>query len=633
MAFETITADNCDFHGWATKNNVKCTDGRTIRHNAFADNDGCIVPLVWNHKHDSPFNVLGHALLENRDDGVYAYGKFNATEQGENARLLVEHGDVNALSIWANELDQDKAKNVRHGIIREVSLVLAGANPKALIQTVLSHSADGEEEYSDDEMVMSLSAGGCELSLAHADKDKDEEQPGSDKNDEPDAEKTKKEKEDTDMDDNKKTTEESDSGKTVKEIFDSLTDEQKNVVYHMIGEVIQAKEDADKEDEDDDNEGGTNMKHNAFEQDKEYMDTYLSHEDFQKIFADAKRLGSLREAVNDNLDGGVLAHSVDTTGMTTATGTQTYGFNDPSMLYPEFRSVNNTPEWISRNMDWVTKVLGGVHRTPFSRIKSIFANITEDEARAKGYIKGKQKKDEVFTTLKRTTSPQTIYKKQRLDKDDIIDITDFDIIAWIKGEMRMQLNEEIARAVLIGDGRNPMSEDKIMEEHVRPIATDVPLFNIKVKISAAATDNDETIAKSIITGAIRGRKTYKGSGTPTLFTSEDWLTEMLLLEDGIGHRLYKTEQELATALRVKEIVTVEPMNGHNIEIESNEYPLIGIIVNLEDYNIGADKGGAIDLLEDFDIDFNQQKYLIETRISGALIKPYSAITLYLDKAA
>ena len=362
------------------------------------------------------------------------------------------------------------------------------------------------------------------------------------------------------------------------------------------------------------------------------MDDVLTHADMEKIFADAKRCGSLREAVEANLDGGVLAHSIDTTGMETATGTQTYGFNDASMLFPEFKAFSNTPEWISRNMDWVNVVLNGVHRSPFSRIKSVFANITEDEARAKGYFKGNPKKDEVFSTLKRTTEPQTIYKKQKLDRDDVLDITDFDVVAWIRGEMRIMLNEEIARAILIGDGRLSSSDDKILENHIRPICSDVPLFNTQIKVSAAATDDDETIAKAIIKAAVRGRKHYKGSGSPTLFTSEDWLTEMLLLEDGIGHKLYKTEAELASALRVSRIVTVEPMESKMLEIASKEYPLIGIIVNLTDYNVGADKGGAINMFDDFDIDYNQQKYLIETRCSGALIKPYSALTLYLDKA-
>ena len=636
MAEEMLDVTNCDFHGWATKNNVRCSDGRTIMRNAFADNDGADVPLVWNHKHDSPYNVLGHARLENRDEGVYAYCAFNDTDQGRNARLLVQHGDVKALSIYANGLKQDPAKNVKHGIIREVSLVLAGANPQALIQSVMAHSEDADLE--DDEIYLSLSGAGCELSLDHSEiKEEpiaDEAVEGQDEQDEPaeelehaDGSDEKKEpetkKEENDMADEKKTQ----SEKTVKDVFDELTEEQKNVVYFMIGEAL--KNQGSKDDED--NEGGKDMKHNVFEEETT-MDDVLTHADMEKIFADAKRCGSLREAVEANLDGGVLAHSIDTTGMETATGTQPYGFNDASMLFPEFKAFSNTPEWISRNMDWVNVVLNGVHRSPFSRIKSVFANITEDEARAKGYLKGNQKKDEVFSTLKRTTEPQTIYKKQKLDRDDVIDITDFDVVAWIRGEMRIMLNEEIARAILIGDGRLASSDDKILENHIRPICSDVPLFNTQIKVSAAATDDDETIAKAVIKAAVRGRKHYKGSGSPTLFTSEDWLTEMLLLEDGIGHKLYKTEAELASALRVSKIVTVEPMESKMLEIASKEYPLIGIIVNLTDYNVGADKGGAINMFDDFDIDYNQQKYLIETRCSGALIKPYSALTLYLDKA-
>lgn len=654
-----------DFIGWATMNDIKCSDGRTIRHNAFADNDGQTVPLVWNHKHDSPEDVLGHALLRNHDKGVKAYCKFNDTEQGQVSKLLVQHGDVNALSIYANGLKQDKQKNVMHGVIREVSLVLAGANPGAVIQTVLSHSdidtSDKDiPKLKEDELIISLNSIGCKMHLAHADDEDDEdeedeeesvdeEESESDENDDEDEgtlneekptenkkKESKKEKEDDEVahSEDKATNDGKDDKamaeqkeKTVKDVFDEFTDEQKNVVYFMIGEALK---NAGADDEDEGGKG--NMKHNIFEQDEQQMD-YLSHDDMDKIFADAKRLGSLKEAVEANLDGGVLAHSIDTTGMDTATGTQTYGFNDASMLFPEARTIGNTPDWISRNMDWVGKVLGGVHRTPFSRIKSIFANITEPEARAKGYIKGTEKKEQVFTTLKRSTTPQTIYKKQKLDKDDISDITDFDVVAWIRAEMRVMLNEEIARAILIGDGRQVDDDDKIDETHVRPIITDVPLFNIKAAVNVAHGADDDVKAKAAIRAAIKARKDYKGSGSPTFFTSEEWLTNMLLLEDGIGHKLYRTEAELATALRVKEIVTVEPMDGYEITISETEYPLIGVIVNLEDYNVGADKGGAIGMFDDFDIDYNQYKYLIETRISGALIKPFSAITLYLNEAA
>ena len=588
-----------DFSGYATRNNLRCSDGRTILRDAFKDDDGKKVPLVWNHQNDNPLNVLGHALLENRSDGVYAYCTFNNTEAGRNAKELVEHGDVTALSIYANQLKQ-QGGNVRHGAIREVSLVYAGANPGAFIESVIRHGEESEEE--------GIIYTGEYISLCHAD-NTNESKEGAEK-----MEESKKEK-------------------TVADVFNTLTDEQKTVVYAMIGQALEDNG-ADDDDEDDDDEGGNEkMKHNVFDQDEQEQGGYLSHSDMQKIFADAKRLGSLREAVNQNIEDGVLTHSIDTTGMTVATGNQTYGFNDPGMLFPDYKSLNTPPEWLSRDMGWVKKVIGAVHHTPFSRIKSMFANITEDEARAKGYIKGHQKKNEVFTTLKRTTDPQTIYKKQKLDRDDIIDITDFDVVAWIRSEMRVMLDEEIARAILIGDGRLSSSDDKIQENHVRPIATDVPLFNTQVKVSVAANADDADKAKACINAAIRARKNYKGSGTPTLFTTENWLTEMLLLEDQIGHKLYKTEAELATALRVKEIVTVEPMEGQEITIGNDEYPLIGIIVNPTDYNVGADKGGEINMFDDFDIDYNQQKYLIETRISGALTKPYSALTLVLDQAS
>ena len=584
-----------DFCGWATRINRKCSDGRTILRDAFRECDGETVPLVWNHQgRENPDNVLGHALLENREDGVYAYGSFNDTESGKIAKVLVEHGDITGLSIYANQLKQDGG-NVKHGVIREVSLVLAGANPGAYIESVLSH---GDESDEDGEAAVIY--GGDPLSLYHADEQTEETKT--------------KEKDDSKMADNEK---------TVQDVFDELTEEQKTVVYALIGQALEdAKGNNNDEGEDE------NMKHNVFDTD-ETRGEYLSHSDMQAIFSDAKRLGSLRDAVSQHLEDGVLVHSIDTTGMDVAVGEQTYGFNDPSMLMPDYKSLNTPPEWISRNMTWVQKVVGGVHRTPFSRIKSVYANITEDEARAKGYIKGNQKKHEVFTTLKRTTDPQTIYKKQKMDRDDILDITDFDVVAWIRSEMRVMLDEEKARAILIGDGRQSDSDDKIQENHVRPIATDVPLFNTTVNVTAAAGDDPETIAKNTIKAIIRSRKNYKGSGNPTFFTTEDFLTEMLLIEDDIGHRLYKTEAELATALRVKDIVTVEPMEGYEID----DKPLIGIIVNMADYNVGADKGGEVNMFEDFDIDYNQQKYLIECRMSGALTKPYSAITLLLDQAS
>lgn len=591
-----------DFEGWATKNDLRCSDGRIIRRGAFKVQDGHKVPLVWNHKHNAPTDVLGHAILSNRDEGVYMYGYFNDSPEAKSAKMRLQHGDVTALSIWANNLDQ-VGPEVLHGSIREVSLVLAGANPGAFIESVISHGMSIDE--SDDEGI--LYSG--ESIIIHADEDPE-----------------KKEKEGDDVpneEDEKKET----GGKTVGDIYKTLNDEQKKAVAVIVGQAIQDAKSGGKDDEEEDDE---EMKHNIFEGSEGSGTAYLSHAEQAAILAEAKKVGSLRETIRMKVENGELVHSdVDTTGMTVATGTQTYGFNDPSMLFPEYKSLNNPPEWISRNMDWVTKVMSGVHRTPFSRIKSVYANITEDEARAKGYIKGKLKKEEVFTTLKRTTDPQTIYKKQKLDRDDVIDITDFDVVAWIRSEMRVMLNEEIARAILIGDGRSSDSDDKIQELHVRPVVTDVPLFNVKVKITTKTGMTDAEVAKETINSIIRSRKKYKGSGSPTFWTTEDVLTEMLLLEDGIGHKLYKTEAELATALRVKDIVTVEPMEG--MKVGSDD--LVGIIVNLADYNVGADKGGEINNFEDFDIDYNQMKYLIETRISGALIKPYSAITITKGAAA
>ena len=564
-----------DFSGWATRNNLKCSDGRTIRKDAFKDNNGQKVPLVWNHQHNEPFNVLGHALLENREEGVYAYCAFNDTEAGQNAKRLVEHGDVSALSIYANQLKQHGG-DVIHGSIREVSLVLAGANPGAFIDSVICHGEESDEE--------AIIYTGEDISLSHADNEEmKEEKP---------------------MEDTKKV--ENNSGnKTVKDVFDTLTEEQKTVVYALIG---QALEDAGKTDENDDEEDN-NMKHNVFDQDEMMQGNVLSHSDMEEIFSDAKRTGSLKESF--------LAHAVGT-----------YGIDAIDTLFPEPKSMNTPPEFIKRDTNWVAGVINGVHHTPFSRIKSMFANITEDEARAKGYIKGKLKKEEVFTLLKRTTTPTTIYKKQKLDRDDIIDITDFDVVAWIKSEMRMMLDEEIARAILVGDGRLTSDDDHINETNIRPIWKDDDLYTIKTKITVDASATDDDKAKAVIKAAVKSRKNYKGSGNPVLYTTEDFLTNCLLLEDTQGYRLYKSEQDVATAMRVSRIVTVPVMeNLTRTDSESKERTLIGIIVNLNDYNVGADKGGAANTFDDFDIDYNQQKYLMETRCSGALIKPYSAIAL------
>ena len=603
-----------DFSGWASRNDLRCKDGRIIRRGAFKTNDGKKVPVVWNHQHNSVNEVLGHAILENRNEGVYAYGFLNGTAAGKNAKECIEHGDVEALSIWANELDQ-VGSDVMHGDIKEVSLVLAGANPGAFIESVMSHG-EPMDDFDDEGIFYTGEGITIEHSLDSLEENDDEEFQNEEENMQKEIDETEELQHADDSADT--------SGKTVGEVLATLNEDQKKAMAIVVGQILEGESDYEESEEE-----GEEMKHNVFENETQ-QENVLSHADYEKIFSDAKRLGSLREAVNANFEeGGVLAHSLDTTGMVTATGNQTYGFNDVDMFFPEYKTLNGaTPEWISRNMDWVQKVISGTHHTPFSRIKSQFADITEDEARARGYIKGKEKKEEVFTTLKRTTDPQTIYKKQKLDRDDIIDITDFDIVAWIKSEMRVMLNEEIARAILIGDGRPADSDDKIREDHIRPIVKDVPLFNVKVPVEVPANADNETIARTTINSVIRSRKKYKGSGNPVFFTTEDVLTEMLLIEDGIGHKLYKTENEVATALRVSSIVTVEPMEGYRVDVDGSQYDLIGVIVNLKDYNVGTDKGGDISLFDDFDIDFNQYKYLMETRMSGALIKPFSALTVY-----
>ena len=575
-----------DFSGWATKANLKCSDGRTIMKDAFKENDGKQVPLVWNHQHNDPDNVLGHALLENRDEGVYSYCKFNDSESGKTAKLLVQHGDVNALSIYANQLKQNMS-NVLHGNIREVSLVLAGANPGASIDSIMMH---GEE--SDEEAVIYT---GENIALAHADEEKPKES-------------NKEEKENKAVENEEKAGGE----KTVADVFNTLNEEQKTVVYAMIGQALEdAGNGETKETEKNETTEGGNedMKHNVFDNETQGQENVLSHDAMATIINDAKRYGSLKDSF--------LAHAAE------------YGIDQIDYLFPEAKTLNNPPEFIKRDTSWVTKVMGGVHHTPFSRIKSMFANITEDEARAKGYIKGNLKKEEVFGLLKRTTTPTTIYKKQKLDRDDVVDITDFDVVAWLKSEMRMMLDEEIARAILLGDGRPTSSDDKINEQNIRPIVSDADLYTIKKQVDVAKGATDDAKAKALIKAAVKARKEYKGSGNPTLFTTEDMLTDCLLLEDGIGHRLYKNEGEVAAAMRVSNIVTVPVMEGVKGPKGGD---LMGVIVNLTDYNVGADKGGAVNMFDDFDIDYNQQKYLIETRCSGALTKPYSAIALELNEA-
>ena len=579
-----------NFEGWATKAGLKCSDGRVIMKNAFQHNDGEKVPLVWCHKHGAPENVLGHAVLENREDGVWAKCSFNDTENGQLTKVLVEHGDITAMSIYANQLKQN-GPNVVHGMIREVSLVHAGANPGAKIQSVITHSFDGSTiDLEEDEGVIHT---GLKFQLCS------EESENSESSEETSDEIAHADSEET-------------SGKTIGEILKTLNEEQETAVYALIGQIAESLEHSDEEenDETDDepentiehSEGGNEtMKKNVFDPETQQDANVLSHADQEAIIADAKRYGSMKESA--------LQH----------------GIEDIEWLFPEAKNVTNTPIWIDRDQGWVKKVMGAVHHVPYSRIKSMFADITADEARALGYLKGNYKKEEIFTLLKRTTAPTTVYKKQKIDRDDAQDIVDFDVIGWIKAEMRGKLEEELARAYLIGDGRLADSDDKIKEDCIRPVWTDDDkLFTINKVVEHDKTE--EGRAKAFIKAAIKARKNYRGSGSPTLYCTEDLLTEILLLEDGIGHDLYD-EAKLCKKLRVKEIVTVPVMEGAQREKDGEKRGLLGIIVNMNDYNVGADKGGAINMFDDFDIDYNAQKYLMETRCSGALVKPFSAITL------
>lgn len=581
-----------DFCGWATRNDVKCSDGRTIRKDAFKHNDGKIVPLVWNHQHDSLDNVLGHALLENRDEGVYAYCTFNDTENGELAKVLVKHGDIKQLSIYASQLKQQGPqdnRDVLHGELIEVSLVHGGANPGAFIDSVFAHSVTGEPFVSEDEGKIYT---GEDFALYHAEEQKAESKA------EPKDESKEKEEQKTEESDKKE--------ETVQEVFDSMSEKQQNVVYAIIGQMAEDLENKKGDDKE--------MKQNVFDKET-HEDNTLSHAAVQTIIKDGKKYGSLKESF--------LAHATEY-----ATGDQDYGVIGTDWLFPEDRNLNSPPEFIKRDTGWVSVVMNGVHHSPFSRIKSMFADLREEDARAKGYIKGKFKKEEVFSLLKRSTSPTTVYKKQKMDRDDIIDITDFNVVAWIKGEMRMMLDEELARAYLVGDGRLASSDDKIDENCIRPIWTDEDLFTIKATVTVASNATEDEKAKAFIRTAVKSRKEYKGSGNPVMFTTEDNLTDMLLLEDSIGHRLYKTVEELKAALRVSNIVTVPVMeNLTRTDSDNKTRTLKALVINLKDYNVGADKGGAISMFEDFDIDYNQEKYLIETRCSGALTKPFSAIAI------
>lgn len=553
-----------DFSGWATRNNRKCSDGRTILKHAFKENDGATVPLVWNHDHQDQESVLGHAYLENREEGVYAYCSFNDTEKGKHAKQLVQHGDIVALSIYANQLKQNSNKEVIHGNIREVSLVLAGANPGAYIETVLTHSDEDEEEakiYHVD--------GSDTLEMYHAE------------------EKPKQEKQEAGADKKEK---------TIQEVVDSMTEEQKQVLYLLVG--------AAAEDSNSNNKGENEMKQNIFEGITKEDGTELTHAEVMDIIKEAPKAGSLKEAF--------LAHGITNIGD----------------LFPLEKNVSNVPETVDRDQTWVGKVMNAVKHTPFSRVKSMYMDITADAARAKGYVKGNQKVEEVVAAFKRKTEPQTIYKLQKLDRDDVIDITDFDVVAWLKAEMRGKLEEEIARAILIGDGRSPDSDDKINPLNVRPIYGDSAVYTVKRVLNTVAEDDAEQtkFAKALIRDVIKSRKLYKGSGNPVFYTTEDDLTGMLLIEDNQGRVIYDTVEKLKTALRVSDIVTVPVMENLIRTEGGNQYKLHGLLVNLRDYNIGADKGGAVSMFDDFDINYNKYEYLIETRCSGALVKPYSAIS-------
>lgn len=572
-----------DCSGWATKANTRCYDGLTIAQDAFKECDGRVVPMVYNHDHSNVENVIGHCLLENRPGGIYAYAKFNDTSTGRTAKQCVENGDLTAFSIFANGLEK-AGRIVRHGVIREVSLVLVGCNPGALIDEVVKHSAD--EDYDGGEAYIYNEPG---LSLKHGT--------------------AQTETEDDSMAEN---------GKTLEEIYNGMTPEQQEACNALVGMALNEgaddeddEDDEDYDDEDYDDEEDEDVKHNVFDGDSrgEYLAHGMDMEEINAVIKNAKSAGSLRAAFEDaGIDGDELAHSID----------------NVEWLFPEDHLLDTTPRIIDKPDDWVSKVMGAVHHIPFSRIKSQFADLTEEEARAKGYMKGNFKKEEVFGLLRRSTSPTTVYKKQKMDRDDVVDITSFDVVAWLRSEMRYKLNRELALSYILGDGRPAGSEDKIDEQCIRPVVNDADLFTIKVQVATTGLTKIEDKMKAVIKQVLRSRKDYHGSGTPTLFTTEDVLTEMLLLEDGIGHTLYADDAALARKLRVKEIVTIPEMEGRK---GPKGGELIGVIVNLTDYTVGADKGGAVSMFDDFDIDYNAQKYLIETRCSGALTVPYSAMAV------
>lgn len=583
-----------DFSGWATKNNILCSDGRTILKDAFKQNDGQKVPLVWNHQHNDPSEVLGHALLENRNEGVYAYCKFNNTEAGQTARSLVNNGDIDKLSIYANKLNTQQ-NNVTHGCIREVSLVLAGANPGAFIDTIISHSddADNSEEegviYTDEHIEV----------IEHSDT-KDEE-----KKEAKTAETAEEEGEKMDTP-TEKTEVKKEDNRTIGDIFDTLTDEQKDVVYAMLGQVIQ--ENSDNVEDEEDDEGEEKMKHNVFE--NQTNNEVLAHSEIlADALADAKRYGSLRDSL--------IEHAAIN------------NITDINKLFPDATALNKEPIMIERDRTWVDKIMNDVKHSPFSRVKTTYGKMTEDQARAKGYIKGNQKANIALAALNRITTPTTVYIKNEIDRDDVLDITDFDVVEWQKREMRKQLDKELATAMLLGDGRDISSNDKINEQNIIPVLKDSDMYTIQYevkegkdyKVPGSSTSANDSFFKGIIRAALKARKTYQGSGSPSMYTTDNYLTEMLLIEDQNGRRIYNSVADLALALRVKEIVTIP-------EMEKEAYKdTVAVIVNMNDYTAGADKGGSINTFDDFDIDYNQMKYLMETRMSGALTKPYSAIAL------
>lgn len=584
-----------DCSGWATKANVRCYDGLVIAQDAFKECSGKVVPMVYNHDHANVDNVIGHCLLENRPGGVYCYAKFNDTDTGKTARQCVESGDLSAFSIFANGLKK-VGSTVKHGFIREVSLVLAGCNPGALIDEVVKHSAD--EDYEGGEAFIYNEDG---LSLTH----------GMDPEGNPLEDLTHSADSGDAVTDDKATQEEAkmadekNEGKTLEQVYNSMTDEQKECCHALVGLALEEQEGGDN----DDGEEDDTVKQNVF--DKDTNATVLKHsiEEINNVVKTAKSHGTMKAAFEDaGMDSDELAHSID----------------NIDWLFPEDHLLDTTPRIIDKPDDWVSVVMGAVHHIPFSRFKSMFADLTEEDARAKGYIKGNFKKEEVFGLLRRSTSPTTVYKKQKLDRDDVIDITSFDVVAWLKQEMRLKLNRELALAYLLGDGRLAASEDKIDENCIRPVFNDADLFTIKVQCKTTGLTTVEDKYKALIKQIIRARKDYRGSGTPTLFTTEDALTEMLLLEDGIGHPLYADEAALARKLRVAKIVTVPEMEGRK---GAKGGDLVAIVVNLADYTVGADKGGAVSMFDDFDIDFNAQKYLIETRCSGALTTPFSAMAV------